>query len=278
MKKQIIILFLLNIHLQSYCQQIITTTTANCDDKLYMTLNGKWKKESDYPGSPGFSKADQLETFKRLDAIHKLLFEAYPEPKGLEAVWHRTQIRNLFFAQETKFSTDVDGRLRTDYIKGTAVGSYTYTAGFFHYYCFNDSPKSEVRVGSETGTWLLVKANDLWTVAGGTGGIRDDTMAVDGRPVFLLSPKKEIWKGKQMFYTGTSSSQRTVLVHRNGILPYIPVTRKQYFDHSIPCVGRHFDQMIKIIELEGAFTLREQEDKKQNALKKIEQDYKNDPQ
>ena len=276
MKKQIPILFTLFIYLQSYCQQIITTTTANCDDSLYMSLTGKWKKELDYPGSTGFSKTEQLETFKRLDAIHKLVLEAYPVPKGLDAMWRRTQIYNGFLAQETKFSKDVDGRLRKDYIKGTAVGKYTYTAGFFHYYCFNDVTKREVRVNGESGTWLLVKANELWTV---TGDIGDDTMAVDGRPVFLLYPKKEIWKGQQMFFTGaTSSSQRTVLVHRNGILPYLPVTRKQYFDHSIPCVSNHFDQLIKTIELEGAFTLREQEEKKQIALKKIEQDYKNDPQ
>jgi len=273
MKKEIIILFLLILHLQSYCQ-IITTTTANCNDKLYMTLDGKWKKENDYPGSPGFSKADQLETFKRLDAIHKLIFEAYPEPKGLDVWWHRTQIGNRFFAQETKFSKDVDGRLRKDYIKGTAVGNYSYTAGFFHYYCFNDVTKREVRVGGETGTWFSVKANELWTV---TGDIGDDTMTVDRRPVFLLYPKKEIWKGHQMFFPGSSlSSQRTVLVHRNGILPYIPVTRKQYFDHSIPCVDKHFDQLIKGLELEAAFTIKEQEAKKQQMLKKIEEDNKND--
>lgn len=276
MKKQITIFLLIIIHLQSYCQGIIKTTTANCGDSLYMSLTGKWKKENDYPGSPGFSKTDQLETFKRLDAIHKLILEAYPEPKGLDVWWHRTQIYNGFFAQETKFSKDVDGRLRKDPVKGIPIGKYTYTAGFFLYYCFNDAPKREVMVNGETGTFFLVKANELWTV---TEGIGDDTMVVDGRPVLMLYPKKEIWKGHQMFFPGQSqSSQRTVLVHRNGILPYIPVTRKQYFDHSIPCVDKHFDQLIKGLELEAAFTIKEQEAKKQQVLKKIEEDNKNDPQ
>jgi len=247
MIRPITILLFIIVHLQSHCQQVITTTTANCDDKLYMTLNGKWKKENDYPGSPGFSKADQVATFKRLDSVHKFLFEAYPEPKGLDAVWHRTQISNGFFAQETKFSKDVDGRLRNDPVKGIPIGKYTYTAGFFHYYCFNDDPKREVRVNGETGTWFLVKANELWTV---TGDIGDDTMAVDGQPVLMLYPKKEIWKEHQMFFPGSSlSSQRTVLVHRNGILPYIPVTRRQYLTHCM----KHVPEMI--MALSEGFTI-----------------------
>ena len=70
MKKQITTSLLVMFHLQSYCQQIITTTTANCDDKLYMTLDGKWKTRHDFPGSQGFSKMEQQEASKRLDSIH----------------------------------------------------------------------------------------------------------------------------------------------------------------------------------------------------------------
>ncbi|HEX2523285.1 MAG TPA: hypothetical protein VHP35_14275 [Terriglobia bacterium] len=36
----------------------------------------------------------------------------------------------------------------------------------------------------------------------------------------------------------------TVLIHRNGILPYIPVTRKQYLDHSIQHLTEIFDTVL----------------------------------
>jgi hypothetical protein len=236
--KFFIVIFLLSIfNPLSYGQQLVITTTADCDDKLYMSLNGRWKREHDYPGSDGFSKADQVATFNRLDSIHKFFFEAYPQPKGLNAIWHRNQIANGFFGQQIEYSKDPDGRLRDDYTKGTAVGIYAYTAGFFLYYCFNNAVKREVRVSGETGTWLIIEANDLLTVTGST----NDTMTIDGRPVFYRSPLKEIWKGHQMFFSGSGlSSQRTVLVHRNGILPYIPVTRRQYLAHCI----KHVPEII----------------------------------
>lgn len=218
MKKQIIILILLIIHLQSSGQRVITTTTANCDDKLYLSLNGKWKQEHDYPGSPGFSKTEQQETFKRLDAIHRLVLEAYPQPKGLDAVWSRSQISNELFGYQIKYTPEDKDPFP---VKGIPLGKYGYVALCFNYYCFNDAPKREVRVNGETGTWVEVAANKLVSF---TGSI-NDTMTIEGRPVYFRRPFKEIWKDHQMFFTGTSSSSRTVLIHRNGILPYTPVTR-----------------------------------------------------
>jgi hypothetical protein len=244
MKIKFIVLFLLSIHLQSYSQRIVTITTANCDDKLYMTLDGVWKYKHDYPGSTGFSKTEQTETFKRLDAIHQLVFEAYPEPKGLDAVWHRTQISNELFGYQIKYTAEDKDPLP---VKGIPLGKYTYTALFFNYYCFNDAPKREVRVNGETGTWVLVIANQLWSF---TGSI-NDTMTIEGRPVYFRTPLKEVWKGHQLFSTSTSSNTSTVLIHRNGILPYIPVTRGQYLTHCLKHVPEMITELSKGFVIEG---------------------------
>lgn len=246
--KKLAFIFFVTIHLQSSCQRIVTSTTANCDDKLYMTLNGKWKQDQDLRGSEGFSKTDQMEAFKRLDAIHQLVYEAYPEPIGLDAVWHRTQISNELFAQEKKYIKEPEGRLRDNLIKGTAIGKYTYTAGFFKYYCFNDSPKREVRVSSETGTWLYVKANQLWAVADGIGS---DTMTIGGRPVFLLQPVREIWKGHINFNLGQDTISRIILIHRKDMSPYIPVTRRQYLAHCIKHVPEMIIEMSEGLSITG---------------------------
>ncbi len=209
-----------------------------------MTLNGQWKQDPDYKGK-GFSKTDQMEAFKRLDAIHQLVFEAYPEPKGLDAVWHRTQIGNGLFAYEKKYiKTDTDPLP----VKGTPIGIYTYTAGFFKYYCFNDSPKREVRVSSETGTWLYVKANQLWAVADGLG---NDTMTIGGRPVFLLQPVRDMWKGHINFNLGQDTISRIILIHRKDMSPYIPVTRRQYLAHCIKHVPEMITEMSKSFSKEG---------------------------
>jgi hypothetical protein len=230
MKKNFIILFHLGIHLQSYCQ-VITTTTANCDDKLYITIDGKWKYHHDYPGSPGFSKTEQLETFKRLDAIHQFVLEAYPEPKGVDAVWQRYQISNGFWGQQIKYSKNPDGSVKAEDIKGISTGKYGYWAGFFHYYCFNKTPKSEVRVNGETGTWLVFEINP--TLVGVGNGSTQDSMTINGFPVYQRNPAKERWKGYEFFNQPGGRNLRAVMIYRRGGQPHLPVTRKQYLDYCI---------------------------------------------
>ena len=276
MKKLIIFFFYLFIHLQSR-QQIITTTTANCDDKLYMSLNGKWKKGQDVAGSPGFSKTDQQESTKRLDSIHKLVFEAFPEPMGLDAVWHRDQIANAFWAQQIKYSRKPDGSVGADDLKGISTATYSYTSRYFRYYCFNDAPKREVKVDGETGTWLIVEINP--TMAGVGNGTTLDSMTINGLPVYQRSPAKERWKGYEFFYQpGGSPNFRGVMIYRRGGQPHLPVTRKQYLGYCIPWLDKFYDQMVQITLAEMPLRSQEEEDAIKNKwLNKIDQDYKNNP-
>ena len=274
MKKQIIIFFL-GIQLPS-SGQIITTTTANCDDKLYMTLDGKWKKTNDVSGSSGFSKTEMQEAVKRLDAIHQLVLEAYPEPKGLDAVWHRDLISNGFWGQQIKYSRNPDGSVGADDLKGISTGKYSYSSLFFNYYCFNDAPKREVKVNGETGTWLIVEINP--TLAGVGNGSNLDSMTINGLPVYQRIPAKERWKGYEFFNQPGGRNFRAVMICRKGGQPHIPVTRKQYLDYCIPWLDKFYDEMIRVALAEMFVRSKEEQDAIKNKwLNKIDQDYKNNP-
>lgn len=266
MKKSIAFIFALILHLQTRCQELITTTTANCDDALYMTLNGKWKKKSDLGLSSGFSAAQQKEAFNRLDTIHKLLQLAYPNPKGLDAQWHRTYMNTGVFGYKNKYSGENENY---DIEGGIPVGRYTYTCGFFLYYCFNDAAKREVRVDDETGNWFMVKTNQLWGIAESLG---PDTMTIEGRPVLFRSPVLEIWKGYQLFWSGSDSATKRVLVHREGMLPYIPVTRKQYLAHCFNHIPTFFNPSLSdpLIEKDQKELIEQQ---KKDALKRYRDEW-----
>ncbi|TMI81311.1 MAG: hypothetical protein E6H10_11805 [Bacteroidetes bacterium] len=58
------------------------------------------------------------------------------------------------------------------------------------------------------------------------------------------------WKGYDLMsdvggiYANAASSH-FVLFSRDGVLPYIPITRKQYLDRAIPYVTRYYDELTK---------------------------------
>jgi hypothetical protein len=279
MKKQIIILILIIIYLQSWSQKIITTTTAKCDDKLYMTIPGRWKTDHDYPGSPGFSRTEQQEAFKRLDAIQALVFEAYPEPIGLDAVWHRNQLANGFWAQQIKYSRNPDGSISADDLKGISTGKYEYRSLYFRYLCSSSSngPKREVVPDAETATWLIVEINP--TMAGIGTGSTQDSMRINGLPVYRRTPAVEQWKGHDFFYEpGGTRNSGAVMIYRQGAQPHLPVTRKQYLDYCFPWLDKFYDEMIRVTLAEMPVRSKEEQDATKNKwLNKIDQDYKNNP-
>lgn len=242
-----------------------------------MTLNGKWKKTNDVSGSPGFSKTDQQEALKRIDAIHQLVFDAYPEPRGLDALWHRGQIANGIWGQQIKYSRNSDGSISADDIKGISTGKYYYTASFFQYYCFNDAPKREVKVDSETGTFVILEINP--TIAGLGSGTTQDSMTINGLPVYKRYAAKEKWKGYELFYQpGGSLNFRGVMIYRRGGQPHLPVTRKQYLDYCFNWLDKFYDQMLQVALVEMFVRSKEEQEAVKNKwLNKIEQDYKNNP-
>jgi hypothetical protein len=58
------------------------------------------------------------------------------------------------------------------------------------------------------------------------------------------------WKGYDLMsdvggYYANAASWHFVLISRDGALPYIPVTRKQFFDRAVPYVTRYYDELTK---------------------------------
>src|SRR5688572_6303640 len=242
MKRQIIILLLITIHFCGWSQKTIPTD-GPCTNAMAETAKGRWIKTADNL----FTTTQQAEVFKRLDAIHQLVLKIYPQPTGVDAVWHRTN-RNQFFACQVKIDFNRDGGLRRNEINGIPVATYYYKAGFFPYFC---GSKNEMYQGwpGEAGTWISVYINSFDAYAGGRV---DDPMTINGRPVRMRSPVKETWKGYELSYGDEVSENknafggnRRVLIHREGILLYIPVTRKEYLDHSIEHLNEIFDKIIK---------------------------------
>ena len=64
--------------------------------------------------------------------------------------------------------------------------------------------------------------------------------------------RQEKWKGYDVYSPEPGSGDRLVLLYRKGILPYIPVSRKQYLERSINCLENFFDKNIKTYEEFGA--------------------------
>ena len=268
MKKQIIILFLIIFHLSAWSQKTIPTD-GPCNKTMAEKANGRWIKNPDNL----FTTTHQAEVFRRLDAIHQLVLKIYPEPTGVDAVWHRTN-RNEFFASQLKIDYTRDGVPRRNEINGIPVATYYYRAGFFPYFC--NGGKNEMYQGypGETGTWIRVFINSFDYYAAGEV---DDPMTIDGLPVRMRKPVRETWKGYELLYNDDLSTSRSVLIHREGMLPYMPVTRKQYLDHSIEHLNEIFDKLIKGTKEIPVRSLEEQETEKKNKLAKFEKDFGKDP-
>lgn len=225
MKIKFIVLMLLGIHLQSYCQKSFTATVP-CSDSLLMTIKGEYRKGNDVitpSTSSVLPKAQQPEAFRRMDAMHKLLLEAYPQPVGMDGKWWRILNADMF-------AHDVD------YSKGIPVCNYTYRCTFGSYVCIQNHPK-EVAAFADVYNFFKVYVNQLGELQ---SDYMLDTMTINGRKVYMLNPLIGSWKGYDL-YGRPGENFSCVLLSRRGESPYVPVTRKQYLDYSIPWLNKSFE-------------------------------------
>jgi hypothetical protein len=72
-----------------------------------------------------------------------------------------------------------------------------------------------------------------------------------------------------MVYAG-DGGDNVVLLHREGMLPYIPVTRKQYLDRSIECLQRMFENNIKAAENPEGLNLLMDKKERDEQIKKMQ--------
>ena len=239
MKKLIIITVLHFTCFIGRSQQFFKTTTP-CNDELLKNTAGRWVNGGDRLYAK-ISKQQQQEIFNRIDKIHQFVFPIYPSPLGIDAAWLRfTSEEDL--AQQVIYDHYPNGSIKEDFVNGIPVVNYSYLAKFFQYLCGRD--KYEMRRGfpSEGGASVEVFANHLNDFLPHSGSV--EGMQIGGREIRTMPPVKGKWKGYTLYQREAGSGITMVLLHRDGMLPYIPVTRKQYLDLSISYFNKLYDKWI----------------------------------
>ena len=197
-----------------------------------MARRGKWIADS--PPRPQNVTVEQYQQVaKRTDAAHLLLLEAYPELVGIqEGRWWRTV-----------------GGSAPDGAPGLLV--YHYIGGLSQYFCApNASPDSmlgklgapsrPVYVVKGAGLNLMVQFNQLAGFLTSRAG-----MSIGGLQVFERPRAASTWKGYDLYVRDQNfAGDGKVVVVRKGMLPYRPVTRKQYLEYMIASVEQIFDDMV----------------------------------
>jgi len=175
--------------------------TTTCNDSLLMSIKGTWSKYARQPMDKPVTKAEFDQATKTMGAFHQLLLKAYPEGIGCEPQVNMTNPRPAPVA--------------------SWVYDYNYYTAIFRYFC-NRFNKPEKELG--TNTTFTVNVNGIgnfWTSA---------NFFINAHQVFYRQPKAGKWKGYDVYY---SEEEPVVILTRKDMLPYKPVTRKQYLDYMI---------------------------------------------
>ena len=256
-RRQLSILLLFFFNCTFICGQKWIKLTSPCNDELLKNVQGEWLHWGD-PWYAQLSKQEEQEVRKRVAAIHQFVYSLTPTLPGLDAAWG-IHSADYEFAQQARTEHLQGGQSRVSYYNGIPLVQYTYGVGFYEYSCGRSGVPNEMRKGypREDGASLSVAANTLNKFLlrdyGGTEG-----MQIDGRNIKMMPPETGTWKGYTMY--DTDNSDFSILLHRVGILPYIPVTRKQYLELSINYFNKFFDNNIKAYDDLGALLDKKQKE------------------
>ncbi len=221
--------FLIVILFLAVFRSAVFAETTVCDDAAIMSLKGKWvTQHAPRPSPKEVTNEQYLQITKRADAVHPLLLETYPELVGIQEGrwWH-------------------GGGAPSSFAPGLLA--YYYVGGLSQYFCApNASPDSilgklgapfnpvYVRGAAETNLMVTFNGGFPMTTAG---------MTVDGLQVFHRLRPAGTWKGYELYVPQQNAIEKggLVLLTRKGMLPYRPVTRKQYLDYKIAEIQRFYD-------------------------------------
>ena len=261
MKKQITILLLFFFNCTFICGQKWIKTTSPCNDELLKNVSGEWIHGGD-PWYAKLSKQQEQEVRNRVATIHQIIYSLTPTLSGIDAAWgiHST---DHDFAQQSGTEYLQGGQSRQKFYNGIPLVEYTYSIGFYEYSCGKYGDPNFMRKGypREDGASLSVSVNTLNKFLlrdyGGAEG-----MQIDGRNIKMMPPETGKWKGYTMY--DTEAGDFSILLHRDGILPYIPVTRKQYLELSIEYLQKFFDKGIKAYDDPATAALIDKKQKDEN--------------
>ena len=246
MKKQLAIFFFLFIWLSAWSQQFVKTTTP-CSNELLQKIPGRWVKEPDNLYAK-ISKQQQQEILNRMDTIHRWVDKLYSPFYGIDVMWYR-QISNIDdFATAYKYERSPNAGFRGIKVNGIPVINYFYSAQFREFNCGRE-PYEYRRGPGEDGSILHISANILTAIFRTvTLGEMAEVMQIEGRPIRMMCPVTGKWKGYDVYSPEVGIGKKIVLLHRKGMLPYIPVTRKQYLDRCITYFTKFYEKLIADFE------------------------------
>ena len=220
-----------------------------CNQEFLENYKGKWLiPDKSMENSP--NKNYSQEALRRITAIHELVRQTYPEPVGSDAYWRGTYLISDF-AYTIKYVTE-DDRTQKEYLNRRQIEGWSYYMVLFAWMCSENA--NEMWNGypdAGGGNAINVYANYLPVL---TGEFMDDGVwSIDGRPIKTKMPVIGKWKGYDVMATNGGSyadqnSEWFILITRNGVLPYIPVTKKQYLDRAIAYITKFYDRMIVLNE------------------------------
>ncbi len=264
MKKHIIFYILLCTFLVGWGQNSIKTDMT-CTDAMAHNTKGRWILTKDNAAH------NTIETTRRLNEVHEMLLKIYPQPTGVDAVWHRTAGKSYFGAKRKYYKTN-DGSLTFDYSNLPHFTYYYYNVLFFPWQCEHGKTNSLIPTyPGETGTSLNIIANvQLGEVA------QDDDWTINGLPVIMYKPPITSSDGIEFAHPEPGRNTRQVLIHRKGVLPYIPVTRKQYLDYCLVYHTKLHDGIIKNFEQMPVRSTQVQAKEKQEKLERFQKQFGND--
>jgi hypothetical protein len=244
MNKYFIITILILLPGISPCQQFVKTTTP-CNEELLKKTPGRWINVGE--GLHAKISNQQLQEIRnRLGMIQQFVFNLCPSPIGFDASWSRFT-SDEHFASNLKIVRLSGGGINTENTDGIPCVYYQYYAQFSPYGCGREPYEMRRGWPSEDGSRVIVHVNRLEGCF--ARSISDnplqEVMRVDGRPVKMMPVLQGKWKGYDVYGGGT----KIVLLHREGMLPYIPVTRKQYLDRCIEFLTQFLIPDPKSLEL-----------------------------
>jgi hypothetical protein len=252
MKKQLIILLLFSMQLSAQKDQNPhfpkVKITFPCTQEYINNYKGKWL-------IPGID----LKTFgvdeyhkqvaARLNRIQGLVSETYPQPMGSDAFWTGGSLKSTF-GDQVEYALSSENEWKPKTLKTNPVDGFIYSLGLCTWYC-NGTNQITNGYPEVVGGNLVIKANDLEIL--NENYLEGNEWRIDGRPI-----KKKLftigkWKGYDLMASAGNMSpdddatSHYILICRDGMLPIIPVTRKQYLERSMIYIKRTYDEMTNRI-------------------------------
>ena len=272
MKKQIIILLLFSIQLSAQNKDPNPhfrklKISVPCNQEFLNNYRGRWLLPDKLVNGPNNNYSEAA--MNRITQIHEIVKQVYPEPMGSDAYWRGTYSISDF-AYTIKYVTE-EGRTQKKYLKRRQVEGWKYYMILFAWICSENA--NEMWNGypdAGGGNAINVYANYLTVLTGEF--MDDDVWTIDGRPIKAKMPIIGKWKGYDVMATNgghyaDQNNEWFILIPRNDMLPYIPVTRKQYLDRAIAYITKFYDRLIAGSEQIPDQTERD-ENKKRNTSQK----------